>query len=331
MDNFTEFKEELKSELSDVLMGRGHDVEITDTIAHKANQDLEGITVRLDGSNVSPTLYTESIYEDYKDSGITIREMSKRIADTVEKAYDNFMAFDFDAKDFNSDYIRDHSYIAVVNTEMNHDLLSRLPHEEIPGTDLSAFAKVHIGANASITITNEHAFQMGMTGTEILESARDNTLRQDFTVQSMQETLSSIMPDADGLFPMAEEEKPNMVVITNEAKYDGAQAIISSWTLDKACAKMGCDSAVIIPSSRHELLAVNPNNLDFGSTSDIKQMVEEVNASQVSVEDKLSDNIYKYDSHTHELTLCDEDGLFPEHDMIASFDTSMSTGVGIAM
>lgn len=334
MDDYTTFKEELKSELSDVLSERGYNVDIADTTAHKANQDLDGITVRLGGASVSPTIYTESTFENFKGSGMDMRELAEKMADTTEKAYDNFKEIGFNPNDFNADYIKDNSYIAVVNTDMNQDLLSRVPHEEIPGTDLSAYAKVHVGDDASITITNEHAFQMGMTGTDVLDAARENTLRQDFTVQSMQETLSGMMPGdmaADGLFPLPEEEHPSMTVITNESRVDGANAIISKETLDAACEKMGCDNAVILPSSRHELLAVNPESLGMESTADLKQMVEDVNATQVSLEDKLSDNIYEYNSNTHELTLCNEEGLFPSHDMDSGMGMEMSAGAGMSM
>ena len=339
MDNYEEFKEELKSELTESLESRGYQVDIVDTTAHKANQDLDGITIRLDGASVSPTIYTESTFEHFSESGMDMHELAERLADTTEAAYKDFDSIGFDPKDFNADYVKENSYLSVVNTDMNQDLLSRVPHEEIPGTDLSAYAKVSVGDNASITITNDHAFQMGMTGSEVLDAARENTLGQDFSVKSMQDTLSEMMPDmaSDGLFPMPEETHPSMCVITNESRVEGANAILSKDTLDAACEKMGCDSAVIMPSSRHELLAVNPEAMGMESTSDLKAMVEEVNATQVDLADKLSDNIYEYNSNTHELTMCDENGLFPEHEqgmdsgINGSLDEGISAGGGMGM
>ncbi len=331
--NYADFKEQLKSELSAVLTERGYNVDITDATSHKANKDLDGITIRLNGANVSPTIYTESTYEYMKDTDMSIRKTAERLADTTEAAYDNFKKIGFDPARFNADFVRDHAYIAVINTEMNKNgLLENVPHEEIPGTDLSAFAKVHVGDNASITITKDHAFQMGLTSAELLDMARENTLKQGFSVKSMEETLTEMMPDgiaADGLFPFPQEEHPSMIVITNDAKVDGASAIISREALDTALEKMGCDTAVILPSSRHELLAVNPQNMGMESSADLKSMVEEVNSSQVSVEDKLSDNIYQYSSQTHELTLCNEEGLFPAID--SDYDRGISNDTGMSM
>ena len=86
MDNYEEFKEELKSELTESLEARGYEVDIVDTTAHKANQDMDGITIRLDGASVSPTIYTESTFEHFSESGMDMHELAERLADTTEAA-----------------------------------------------------------------------------------------------------------------------------------------------------------------------------------------------------------------------------------------------------
>ena len=313
MDNYNEFKEKLKEELAGIFSDKDYKAEIKDAISHKANKDCDGISVRLDSSNVSPLIYTESLWENFKETAISIREMAERMADTAIAAYDEYKNIGFAPEKFDKDYIMENSYLAVVNTGMNRDFLSGVPHEEIKGTDLSAYAKVHVGDNCSITIDNEHAFSMGMTGSEVIDTARENTLKQDFSVKSMQDTLSEMMPeavDSKEFFEMPSNEYVSMCVITNEPQFDGANAIISKDALNEACELMGCDKAIILPSSRHELLAVNPELMGLGSTAGLKAMVEDVNRSQVALEDKLSDNIYEYDSKRCELALCNEEGLF---------------------
>lgn len=326
------FKEELKSELSDSLEARGYEVRITDRVTHKANHDMDGMTVQLDSADVSPTIYTESTFEQFKESNMSLHDVAENLADTIETAYRDYDTIRFDPREFNAEYVRDNSYLTVVNTEMNTALLSQVPHEEVFGTDLTVYAKVSVGDNASITITNDHAFQLGMTGTEILSAARDNTLNQEFSVRTMLDTLAEMMPEemAKEILPaMEEEQNLGMCVITNESRVEGANAILSTDTLDEACKKMGCESVVIIPSSRHELLAVNPE-INGQDTSAIKDVVEEVNATQVELEDKLSDNIYQYNSTTHELTMCDEKGLFHEEvDIEAQITVEVTEGIGM--
>ncbi len=329
---YTDFKEELSSELTEVLSDRGYDVDISDVTSHKANQNLDGITIRLDGANISPTLYTESAFDTFKEGNLTLREMAEKLADTTEAAYKDYDRIGFNPADFNKEYIQDHSYLALVNTEMNQDLLSRVPHEEVPGTDLSAYAKVQVGDGAFITITNDHAYQMNATGSEILDAAKENTLNQEFKVQSMDEALKELMGQdmPYEMFP-SEMTPPLTVISTANMGPDGANALLSTETLDKACEKMGCDSAIIIPSSRHELLAVNGESLGLESTADIKEMVETVNMTEVLPEDKLSDNIYEYDATTKELTMCNEQGLFEEKAISndIAMDSSNSLGMGM--
>ena len=216
----------------------------------------------------------------------------------------------FDPQNFNEEYVKKNSYISVVNTAMNQSLLSNVPHTPIDGTDISAIAKVHVGNSASITITNDIASRMGLTSSEVLDHATNNTIKEEYSVTSIEEAIASMMPDeASELFNIP-EFRPNICVITNSYKYEGANAIISKSTLDFACEKMDCDSAVILPSSRHELLMVNVEDLGMESTAELKELVTSINASEVSIEDQLSDNIYRYDSITHQLSLCDDNGLF---------------------
>lgn len=331
MMTYEVFKENLKTNLSELLEEKGHSVKISDVTTQKANITLDGLSIRLDDATVAPTIYTQSCFEQYKSSDISIPHLAERLADTVETSYIEYKNIGFNPKGFDADFLRKNAYIAVVNTARNKDLLSTVPHMEVPGTDLSAYAKVHVGNNASITIKNDHAFQFGMTGTEILEVAKANTIQQYYSIKSMQETLLELIPAESGpkeLFLYPEEEHPSMVVITNETKYDGANCIISKEALDATCEKMGCNIAIILPSSRHELIAVDPERLGLDSTNALKDMVGSVNATEVSAEDFLSDNIYRYDSIAHELSLCNEQGLFPEHSI--SQNLSKSIGIGIA-
>ena len=63
--------------------------------------------------------------------------------------------------------------------------------------------------------------------------------------------------------------------------------------MDKAAEKAGGDF-YILPSSIHEILII-PDNGKMG-LKDLENMVKEVNATQVSPADKLTDNVYHYDS-----------------------------------
>ena len=130
-----------------------------------------------------------------------------------------------------------------------------------------------------------------------MEAAHANTDRQEYKCQSMREVMRDLMlhegmPEdyADELIQMQGEQCP-MWVVSNESRVDGAVAIASQETLKAAHEKLGEDFYVL-PSSRHEILLV-PQSV-VSDVEDLKKMVKEVNATEVSKIDKLSDNVYHF-------------------------------------
>lgn len=73
--------------------------------------------------------------------------------------------------------------------------------------------------------------------------------------------------------------------------------------MDQAAEKIGGDF-FILPSSIHEILLV-PDDGQKGA-DELKAMVMDVNATQVSPEERLSDNVYHYDSKEHIFELAEK-------------------------
>jgi len=84
----------------------------------------------------------------------------------------------------------------------------------------------------------------------------------------------------------------------------------------------------LLPSSRHELIAVNSEVMDIESTTELKELVEEINDTILSHEEVLSNNIYRYDGITRELEMCNEQGLFKEslNEALTVEEVSMEIG-----
>lgn len=308
-----EFIEELKEGLSEELSE--HDLQFNQQTVHKANEDLEGLTVRMmdrDDGRVAPTIYPEKAYEDYLN-GTDIKDIVRNYADIIDRS-----SPEFDLNSLNAENARDHISFSLVNTKENEEWLKTVPHEEIG--DLSAIPRWHLedmpDGRASFVVTDQVAKNLQMTKEEVLSIARANTENERFSVTGMSETMTEIMR-SQGLSeeyieemvgPMRNDEK--MFVITNESKIDGASALISDSTMQVAYERIGEDF-YILPSSRHEVLAV-PESA-FERPEDLKEMVESVNATEVSKSDYLSDNVYHYDGISHELTpMFDEEGRLLE-------------------
>ena len=94
-----------------------------------------------------------------------------------------------------------------------------------------------------------------------------------------------------------------MYVATVPDKNSGAGVLAYQDFMDQAAEKLGGDF-YILPSSIHEILLV-PDNGDKAA-DDLRDMVREVNATQVSPEEKLTDNVYHYDSKEHIFELAEK-------------------------
>lgn len=150
-----------------------------------------------------------------------------------------------------------------------------------------------------------------------------------FSVRSMNEVMKEMMIN-DGI---PEEYIANMMppetpfyVITNASGVDGSSAILSDSFMQSVSEKIGSEEFYILPSSRHEVLAIDPAIVE--DTADLKQMVMEVNSKEVSAEDFLSDSIYKYNGKTHTVSMADEKGIFHDMNGAKAEITKISKGMG---
>lgn len=83
-----------------------------------------------------------------------------------------------------------------------------------------------------------------------------------------------------------------MYVITNASKLYGATALIFAKECFKILAEKMNSNLYILPSSQHELIAISD---EFADVQALKEMVCDVNNSQVEAKDRLSYCVYKYD------------------------------------
>lgn len=262
------------------------------TTIHKVNETKQGLSIRFPGEAVSPVIYPDEIIkhiapgESFEKAAIKTAAMLQKMRDTAPTVSD---------LDLTHEGAKKNLVCVVMNEEKNKELLQEIPHMKICG-DLVMAARYRLSDEGSFLVKNEHCKIFGMTGVEILNQGMMNTNQRGFKIQKIDELLREMM----GSHGMEEEfmnavlsctKKIPMYVVTNDIKMDGAIAIASKEAMVKVHETIGEDF-YIIPSSRHEIIAV-PESI-VTDPKDVKAIVEKVNATQVSREDKLSDNIYHY-------------------------------------
>ena len=159
---------------------------------------------------------------------------------------------------------------------------------------------------ATILVTNELLNKMGVTPEQLHADALENAPElRPAVIKGMSEVMVDMMgPGAAEMFGIDEFPQDEMMyVATVPDKISGAGVIAYQEFMDQAAERLGGDF-YILPSSVHEVLLVKDDgNANF---RDLKAMVEEVNATQVAPEEKLTDSVYHYDSKEHIFELAEK-------------------------
>ncbi len=288
-DDAPEMAENHKVDLKDVLKNNGimlHGITIQETDTEKK-------------TNIFPTMYLENAFEKYKD-GDTLSEIMADLRESFE-AHKN-------PKDIDVGFMNDFTQVAerlsikVINYEMNREFLEGTPHFKYG--DLAAIFQVQMNMEAygsmTATVKNEQLNTWGVTPATLLAEATKNMEeKQPPHITSMFDVLKELMgmdiPDLPG-------NKPEMFVMSNESKMNGAAGIIFTDRLQEFAEEQGAD-IFIIPSSIHELILVPA--VGEMSAQDIKEMVRDVNDTQLDAQDRLSYNVYLYSREEKQLMIAD--------------------------
>lgn len=228
----------------------------------------------------------------YTNSEVQLREQLASI--TVD---------DHDVKiPLSPEYIQQHIYIAVVNTEMNRDMLIRCPHEEI--TNLSAVVKCDLGDNRSLWVTNEFVPIFQKSAEEIIEQAKVNSVREGFIFrrmsQAIQEAFASDNSQQNDISEMLDTtEVWPIYVMTTPRGFDGASVIVSRDCMQDMYDKFG-ESFYILPSSRHEILALPVSKVSTKIT-EFATIVFSINAMEIEPRDRLGNDVYYFDGRSLKL------------------------------
>lgn len=259
---------------------------------------LRGLTVIRDNSNVSPIIYLNSHYNDYVSGKVTLPDVVRRVLDTYNE---NKVNRHIDMQFFMnySDVKRQITY-KLVNTEKNRELLSDIPHMEF--LDLSVVFQCVVAQErfgmASILIHNAHMDLWGVSADELYQVEKENTPRIfPYEVKSLEDILCDLLGEADPeecnreCFLSGLAGDMPMFVLSNKNGTGGSACMLYEDVLRNFAVAVG-GNFFIIPSSVHELILVPSEN--EGVVKDIKDMIREINDTQVPDEEILSYSLYFY-------------------------------------
>ena len=266
-------------------MGHEYDVKVT-KVTKNNDIELTGVVLMKESDNLSPTIYLDGLFAEYQD-GAYIEDLAEQI---IRLYKEQLPAGRLDMDFFrNFEQVKDRIFYKLVSFDKNRKMLEKLPYYK--WNDLAiifyyAMEEERIG-RASITIHHQHLKMWEQSLDTLYAVAQENMKK---SMPELLVSMKDLLEETTGL-KMGEDTYLPMYVLTNQEKVYGAAAMLYSEHMKKLAERWQTD-LLILPSSIHEVLLLpddGQNEYAF-----YRQMVEEVNTTQVEPEEVLSYSLYRY-------------------------------------
>ena len=297
--NYEGFLTQVQKSVGDII-GEGGKVSISHIIKNNG-MELDGLIIMMKDSNVSPTIYLNSFY----DERCTGRPFDEIIDNIIEVYNENKDKVTICADFFmNFDNIKDKVVYKIINYDQNKKLLQKVPHKKILDLAVVFYCLIEQGelGNATALIYNTHMQTWNVDIDAIYEIAIENTPKLlKSNIKKMADIIKELFlqehnfneDESLDIFNKIDGDdiSADMFVLTNISRINGAACMLYEDVLSDFANSIDSD-LYILPSSIHEVIIVpQVNNLD---KTELCQMVKEVNAEGVAEDEILSDHVYVY-------------------------------------
>lgn len=291
---YTQFIEEI-CQRAEACVAEGTQVEMIHTERNNGTL-LYGITIRSKECNWAPTIYLEKFYMDYMQ-GV---QMDTILGEIME-LYEEKRNIELPDLSFLQDYKKAKKRLAlkIVHYGRNRNFLKGVPHKPFWNLAIIVYCRVTEieNAQATINITNEHMKMWKVKKEELFKDALRNAQEtMPCHIRTMSEVLKEFMSYDDTYDDQArkvlEKQSNAMLIMSNHENFYGASCILYDGVLQHL-ADCNKTSYYILPSSVHEVILLPQELAEY--PSELKNMVKEINRTQVEPEEVLSDEIYFFD------------------------------------
>ncbi|MFV0342821.1 MAG: DUF5688 family protein [Anaerocolumna sp.] len=323
-DNLLGFKE-FCTEIKDLMAERfskEYKVELNQVLKNNSII-LEGIVILQKEETIAPNIYLNNYYVRYQN-GLSLDEIVESICKEYNKSK---MKGNTKAIKDNLEFekIKNTIVYRLINFDKNKSLLSEIPHTKFLDLAVTFHCLVKSDEEGigTIRVTNEHLKVWNVSLEDLIQYAKINTpilfppvvqsmkkvidkllmgefQDEDVDTQQSNENFRNIMDQEEG----SEDDcyynlEDNMLVISNQRNINGASCMIYDNLLSDISEQLNAD-LYILPSSIHELIVIKNENTYENTV--LKDMVKDVNLTQVPLEDILSNNIYFYSRNRQAIT-----------------------------
>lgn len=272
------------------LQRDGYEVEVTSTMKNSVSK--MAIVVNAGNDTVRPIFYIENLMK-YLDNVMDLDSMIEKMEDMIieclqqnNNRLDANKALAIAEKVKNWSSVKNNVRVCMRRESMDENVV------KITILGMEAYVRIFFEADKdgvrSIIVTPQILKSWGITEDELWNNAISNT-RKAFTINGMEEVFEELGVDIIDQ-PTAEID-PDMMVVTNREKINGAGILFDFDAMNALCHKYNT-SFVVLPSSIHEFLLLPYKPGMPGSF--FTDMVKEANQTQVAPEEQLADTAFVF-------------------------------------
>ena len=294
------------------------DAEIrTQKVDKLQGESYVGLSVRPENSNAAVTMNLHSLFDQVQENPKRLAAVMSEFLSGLEEAIRDIPKISPDRL-MDYGHVKDQLIMQVVPVDPNREKLTQIPHKIIE--DIAVVYRIDVSDsrhhNASTLVTNQMMKQFGVTPEQ---------LHQDAVASQMEHcpptlrNMSEVMAEMTGITDIMDVEESPLWVASVEGGIHGAAAVQLPEFMDQAAENLG-GNFFVLPSSVHECLFV-PDDGEF-QRPQLEEMVQSVNATEVSEADFLSDSVYHYDA---EARIFEKAATFEARQMVKESEALYST------
>ena len=248
---------------------------------------LDALVIIPKENNISPTIYLNAYYQKFITDGMDT--VVERIMELYEQSKTE-ISFDVSML-LNFNKVKHRIKMKLINYERNKELLKNTPHRKV--LDLAVVFMIVLETDdvcefGTIRIHKGFLNAWNITEDSLYQIAKENMVN-DFTTTPLDNIINAVLEEDTELL----EEKVYLYVLTTQSKIHGAIGMLQTGLLDAFMKKYKTEKLIILPSSIHEVLLVPYEKID--TDINLHEMVQQVNATQLTKDEFLSNNVYSYD------------------------------------
>lgn len=253
------------------------------------NNDVKrrALVLKSKTGGVCPTIYPEEIFPGVRNS-MDVPHIAKKIIGTCLRCRAEEMNF---AEDFFQNYpsLSSRIFCHLINRKKNEERLSRMPYESWEDLAVTYYYQGEGKmTDYHVQICYDHLRHWGIDEVQLRQDAWKNTLEKK---PACLHRLSDILKNSLEYSGDADLPDSSLLVLSNKEGVDGAVAIAYPHQVDVI--RAGLDGGFyMIPCSIHECLIL-PDNGGY-DREELNRMVREVNRTEISPGDILSDHVYRF-------------------------------------